>query len=284
MSRAGREQARNKQDRSHVSGRGRHRRDVHGFRPVRCARRQDVRPQAADHAARPVRGRGRGHRCASQARQGRHRRRERRGARHHARDQRGDRAARCRHGHAGDGGLQRHPRYGLRAALRPVRPAREISPAAGAAPAAHRGGRARTLRRQRRDPARRSRRAGRRGTVQGAGRRCRRRLLPACLRQSGARGARGRDPARGRSGPVRVRLGRRVPQHARVRALDDDHRQRLHPAHVRPLSGTAGGGPGVAGLPRPALHHGLQRRHAHGRNRTPLPGARARVRGRPPAC
>ena len=48
------------------------------------------------------------------------------------------------------------------------------------------------------------------------------------------------DPARGRAGPVRVRLGRRVPEHARVRALDDDDRQRLHAADVRPLPRAAG--------------------------------------------
>ena len=77
---------------------------------------------------------------------------------------------------------------------------------------------------------------------------------------------------RGCAGPVRVRLGRRVPEHARVRALDHDHRQRLHAADVRPLPGATGEGPGRAGLPRPALHHGLQRRHA----RPPRPRAASR--------
>jgi N-methylhydantoinase A len=40
---------------------------------------------------------------------------------------------------------------------------------------------------------------------------------------------------------LRLDLGRRLPQHARVRALDDDDGQRLHPADVRPLPEAAGG-------------------------------------------
>ena len=47
-------------------------------------------------------------------------------------------------------------------------------------------------------------------------------------------------------GPLRLRLGRRVSEHARVRALDDDDRQRLHAADVRPLPRAAGEGPRVA--------------------------------------
>ena len=72
--------------------------------------------------------------------------------------------------------------------------------------------------------ARRSRGSGSCEALQGAGRRCRRRLLPACLCKSGARGSRSANPARGGARAVRLRLGRRIPEHARVRALDDDHR------------------------------------------------------------
>ena len=243
----------------------------------------DVRAQAADHAARSLRGGHRRRRGPAGPRARRHRRGRRRRAWHDARHQRGDRAQRRRHRHAGDGGLQRHSRYGLRAPLRPVRPARQVSAAAGAAPAAHRGAGARALRRQRRAAARRGGRQGCRAPLPGARRCGRRRLLPSRLRQPGAREARCGDSPRGGARPVRLGLGRRLPQHARVRALDDDDRQRLHPADVRPLSGTAGAGPGRPGLPRPSLHHGLQRRHADRRDRATLPGARARSRGRPPA-
>ena len=86
----------------HVSRRRRHRRNLHRFRAVRCARRQDVSAQAADHAARPLAGGDRGHRGAAEDRRRRHRRRHRDRARHHARHQRGDRAARGGDRHAGD--------------------------------------------------------------------------------------------------------------------------------------------------------------------------------------
>ena len=208
----------------------------------------------------------------------RHRRRERRRARHHARHQRGDRAPRRRHGHAGDGGLQRHPRYGLRAALRPVRPARQVSAAAGAAPAAHRGGRARALRRQRRDPARRSRGAGRRAarSRSSASRRspsasC----MPTPIRRT--RRARPRScarPLRTCSCPPRPTCSRTcASSSAGRRPPSTPSPSRCSTAICERLED----GPGVAGLPRPALHHGLQRRHADGRDRAALPGARARV-------
>ena len=261
----------------------RHRRDVHRLCAVRCAWEPDVRAQAADHAARSLRGGHRRRRGAAGPRARRHRRCQRCRAWHDAGHQCGDRAQRRRHRHAGDGGLQRHSRYGLRAPLRPVRPARQVSAAAGAAPVAHRGAGARALRRQRRAAPRRSGRQGCRAPLPRARRCRRRRLLPSRLCQSGAREARRGDSPGSGARPVRLSLGRRVPQHARVRALDDDDRQRLHPADVRPLSGTAGERPGRPGLPRPSLHHGLQRRHADRRHRPALPGARARVRGRPRA-
>ena len=205
-------------------------------------------------------------------------------ARHDARHQRGDRAHGRGHRHAGDGRLQRHPRYGLRAPLRPVRPARQVSAAAGAAPAAPRGAGARALRRQRRAAARRGGGAApprKRFQELGVA------AVAVCFLHSYANPAHEARAAEilreAAPGPVRLRLGRRLSQHARVRALDDDDRQRLHAADVRPLPRAAGEGPGRAGLSRPPLHHGLERRHADGRHGAALPGARARSPGPPPA-
>ena len=269
----------------HVSHRRRHRRNVHRLCAVRCARRQDVGAQAADHAARPLRGGDRGHRGAAGARQRRHRRRQRRRARHDARHQRGDRAPRRRHRHAGDGGLQRHPRYGLRAPLRPVRPARQVSRRrwcrAGCA-SRWRSACASTAASSCRSTKPRCRAAAQR--FQRARRRRRRRLLPAFLRQPGARAARRADPARGGartcSSPPR-------PTSSRTCASSSAGRRRPStPSRSRCSTATSSGwrtGLADAGLPRPPLHHVLERRHADRRHGAALPGARARVRARPPA-
>ena len=171
----------------------------------------------------------------------RHRRRQRGRARHHARHQRGDRAARAR-----SPACWRR-RASATSSIWASSAATTCSTCASTYPPPL------VPRRLRLEVPERVRfdgsvelpldEAAVRGAAQalpGAGRRRRRRLLPAFLCQPGARDARRRDSARGGARAVRLRVGRRISQHARVRALDDDDRQRLHAADVRPLPRAAG--------------------------------------------
>ena len=191
----------------------------------------DGDPQATHHA-----GTIRRRRCcdgvagADRRQRYRDRRRRRRRARHDARHQRRDRAARRGHRHA------RRPPASATSWIWASSGATTCSTCAStirrrwsrAACASRSTSACATTAASRRRSTRRPcvaaatpiPRAGRRG---GGG------LLSARLRQSRARAARAAEILHAAAPGLFVStLGRRLPEHARVRALDDDHGQRLH--------------------------------------------------------
>ena len=181
-----------------LAARHRHRRDVHRLRTVRRTRQRDCGAEAPRHPGRPFDCSDRRHRRPAAARRRAHRRGRVDRARHDAGHQRSHRAARREDRHAGDRGVPRHPRHGLRAALRPVRtPAHVARAARTEAPAPGGLGAGGSRRTRDRGPGPREHQGGgarprRIGRHRGA-----RHLLPALLCQSGPRGRGGRARARG---------------------------------------------------------------------------------------
>ena len=181
-----------------LSARHRHRRNVHRLRAVRRTRQRDRGGEAPHHARRSIRCGGRRHRRPPAARERAHVGSRVDRARHDAGHQRGHRTTRGEDRDAGDRGVPRHPRHGLRAALRPVRPPAHLArPARSPAPAPGSPGAGGPRRTSDRGPGPRTHPGGgarprRNGRHQGA-----RHLLPALLRQSRTRGRGGQPRARG---------------------------------------------------------------------------------------
>ena len=107
-----------------------------------------------------------------------------------------------------------------------------------------------------------------------------RHLLPALLRQPGTRGRGGRAGAFRVPRPARLPLGRGLREHARVRALDHRDDERLHPADVRPLRGTARAGARGPRLRGTAVRDDVLRGLDRARDGATLSGAGAGIRPR----